>query len=218
MAQGNQAYAGQRGFTDAGGDFNTLSLVMKAFTGKMQTATLVQVTAIYPGSDGKQGTVDVQLLVNQQDSQGNANPHGVVSGLPYARIQAGGRAIIVDPTVGDIGVAVFASRDISAVKANKKQSNPGSFRRFSYSDGIYLMSALGTTAPTDFIELPADGGMRYRDRMENEITADDTGIVINGVLFPRGGISFNAKTHTHAQDPDSHGDTEHPTHAPTDGS
>lgn len=214
----DQSYVGQREANSGTGQFNLLAFVFNTLAGRMATATLVKVVAVHPGSGLLQGTVDVQLLVNQIDAQGNSQPHGVVYGLPYTRVQAGASAVIVDPAVGDIGVAVFASRDISAVKATKAQANPGSFRRFDYADGLYLFSALGTTAPTDYFKLLPDGGMEYADRFDNAITADTNGITINGILFDRSAVSFNAKTHTHHQPNDSHGDTEQPTNAPTDGS
>lgn len=214
----DQSFVGQAEDNSGTGQYNLLSFVFSTLAGRMATATLVQVKAVHPGDELKQGTVDVQLLVNQIDALGNSTPHGVVYGLPYARVQAGACALIIDPAVDDIGVAVFASRDITAVKANLAQSNPGSFRRFDYADGIYLFSALGATAPTDYVQLPASGGLNFADRLGNSIVADADGVTINGILFPIGGISFNAKTHTHHQPNDSHGDTEQPTNAPTDGS
>lgn len=224
----NQGFVGQRQANSGADDYNSLEFVLRTFTGKMATATLGQVSAVYPGADGKQGLVDVQLLVNTQDALGNATPHGVVTNLPYLRVQGGARAVKVDPEPGDIGLVVFANRDISSVKSATNVAklaagsittvNPGSFRRFSYSDGVFVLTALGTTAPTDYVELPAGGGVIIHDRFGNDVTTDASGVTINGVLFPRGGISFNAKTHTHHQPNDSHGDTEQPTNAPTDGS
>lgn len=215
---GNVGYAGQRTFTSGGGQYNALEFIFDTLAGHMATSTLVQVTAVHPGADLKQGTVDVQLLVKQQDALGNGTPHRVVYGLPYGRVQAGAVALIIDPAVGDIGVAVFASRDITAVKASKAQANPGSFRRFDYADGMYLFSMLSATAPTDYIRLLPDGGMSYADRLGNAISAAADGITINGILFPIGGSSFNVKTHTHNQPNDGHGDVEQPTNAPNNGS
>lgn len=223
---GDKSYVGQRSATSGTSAYNLMAFVFKTLAGRMATATLVQVTAVHPGSGLLQGTVDVQLLVDQQDEQGNATPHGVVYGLPYARVQAGAGAIIVDPAVGDIGVAVFASRDISAVKANTaklaagsaKTANPGSFRRFDYADGIYLFTALSATQPTDYVQILPAGGINMADRFGNTIAMADGGVTINGVMFPTSGISFDIKTHTHNQPNDSHGDVEQPTNAPNDGS
>ncbi len=220
----DQAFPGQRDFTSGTGLYNKLEFVFRVLAGGMATATLVQVINVHPGSGLLQGTVDVQLLVNQQDSLGNITPHSIVYGLPYSRIQAGTGAFILDPVgksdnyPGDIGVAVFASRDISSVKANLKQSNPGSFRRFDYADGMYLFSSLGLTQPTDYIKIPPAGGIEFSDRFGNSIVSVNGGITINGILFPTSGISFDIKTHSHTQGKDSHGDTEDPTDAPTDGS
>ncbi len=228
----DRAFAGQKSFTSGTGLYNRLEFVFRALAGRMATATLVQVINVHPGSGILQGTIDAQLLVTQQDSLGNTTPHGIIYGLPYSRIQAGAGAVIIDPVgksdsyPGDIGVAVFANRDISSVIANRakfaegkiKTANPGSFRRFDYADGIYLFSALGLVQPTDYIKILPGGGMEISDRFGNNITTASGGITINGILFPTSGISFNVKTHSHTQGTDSHGDTEDPTDAPTDGS
>lgn len=237
----NQGYAGQRDWTSGTSRYNMMEFIFRVLAGGMATATLVQVINVHPGDGLMQGTVDVQLLVNQQDALGNATEHSIVYGLPYSRVAAGTGAVILDPVgksdgyAGDIGVAVFSSRDISAVKANKAQANPGSFRRFDYADGIYLFSALGLVQPTDYVQILAGGGINTVDRFGNSIKTSSTGIdlvdgngnsismasggvTINGILIPTSGISFDLKTHTHNQPNDSHGDTEAPTNAPNSGS
>lgn len=161
QAAGNKSYAGQRSAASGAGPYNTMAKVIEALVGGMATATLAQVKAVHPGGELSQGTVDVQLLVDQIDSIGNATPHGIVFGLPYARVQAGTNALIIDPEVGDIGVVVFASRDISSVIVNAAKlaagkvtsANPGSFRRFDYADGLYLFSGLGTAQPANYIRV-----------------------------------------------------------------
>jgi hypothetical protein len=42
--------------------------------------------------------------------------------VPYFRVQGGADAIIIDPKVGDLGIAVFCSRDITGVKRSKEAS------------------------------------------------------------------------------------------------
>src|SRR5262249_24754419 len=102
------------------------------------------------------GFVDVMPLVNQVDGVGNQTPHGTVFGLPYLRLQGGSNAVIMDPQVGDIGIAVVADRDISAVKSSKGQANPGSRRRFSLADGIYIGGILNGT-PKQYITFTSAG-------------------------------------------------------------
>jgi len=133
-------------------EFNALSFLIRQILGELNVAALVRVESV-TNSDGVAavGFVDVQPLVSQQDGFGNAVPHGVLYNIPYARIQGGANAVILDPVVGDIGFAVFADKDISVVKNTKKQASPGSARRFSMSDGIYLGGVLNGT-PTNYVQ------------------------------------------------------------------
>ncbi|HUW47048.1 MAG TPA: phage tail protein, partial [Dehalococcoidia bacterium] len=53
--------------------------------------------------------------------------------------------------VGDVGVTVFADRDITAVKNTAKQANPNSNRRFDVADGLYLGGMLNGI-PSQYIQ------------------------------------------------------------------
>ena len=154
---GNVGYTGQRTVTSGTSRFNALQFMIRAFTGGMATATMVEVVGVHGGGLDGPPTIDVLLLVNQVDALGNSTPHGIVCGLPVFRYQAGTSAVVLDPVVGDIGMAAFASRDISIVKATKAQSNPGSYRRFDYADGMYLGSFLGQET-TQYVEFLSNGG------------------------------------------------------------
>jgi hypothetical protein len=129
-------------------DYNAQMFLIRQLLAQMNTATLVQIKAVNTSAQ----TVDAMPLVNQLDGFGNGIQHVTVYGLPYMRIQAGTNAIVIDPAVGDIGVAVFANRDISTVIATKKVNNPGSRRMFSMSDGVYLGGVLGA-APVNFVKI-----------------------------------------------------------------
>jgi hypothetical protein len=133
-------------FSDAS-EYNTLDFVIARATEKMQTVSLVQVKAVNTGAL----TVDVQVLANIVTGSNQSIPHAIISARPYYRAQGGGNAIILDPVVGDIGVMVFASRDSSAVIAAKGLANPGSQRRFSWSDGVYFGGILNS-APTQYLQ------------------------------------------------------------------
>lgn len=124
---------------------------------KMATATLVKVVKnTVAGIVGPVGFVDVVPLVNMLDGNAKAYEHGTVFSLPYFRMQGGAeKAIIMDPKVGDVGMVVFADRDISAVKRTKKQSNPGSRRRFDMADGMFVGCYLGGT-PTCYLQFTDD--------------------------------------------------------------
>lgn len=181
---GDSGYAGQMGLTDTVGEFNTTNFLIRQFLGRVVTSTLVQVKAVNNnGGVVPVGLLNVQPLVNQLDGQGNATPHGIVTNLPYLRLQGGANAIILDPQVGDIGLAIFADRDISAVKATRVRANPGSRRRFDWADGLYLGGFLNG-APTQYVRFNADG-ISIIDRSANQIVMAAAGVTINGVLFNR---------------------------------
>jgi hypothetical protein len=153
----NSGYAGARDFGSDASDLTAHSFLISQILAKIHGATLVLVRAVTnSGGVSPVGFVDVTPMVNQIDGIGRATPHGVIHGLPYIRIQGGTNAIILDPVVGDIGVAIFASRDISAVKRTRKISNPGSRRRNSMSDGIYIGGCLNGT-PTQYIQFGPSG-------------------------------------------------------------
>lgn len=139
------------------GEFNAQLFLIRQVLAKVNTATLVKVVSVTNnGGVSPVGFVEVQPLVNQLDGNGNAVPHGVVHNLPYFRIQGGANAVIIDPQVGDIGVAVFAQHDISSVKATKAQANPGSFRRFDMADGMYFGGYLNGL-PSQYVQFNTSG-------------------------------------------------------------
>lgn len=139
-------------FSDAS-EFNTLDFIIARATDEMQTVSIGQVIAVNTGAQ----TVDVKILVNLVTGANTPVEHEVIAGRPYFRLQGGGNAIICDPVVGDIGVVVFASRDITGVVAAKGAANPSSARRFSWSDGIYFGGILNG-APTQYVQFAAAGG------------------------------------------------------------
>ena len=121
--------------------FNEQLALIYSVLNKAAFSTLVRIIDVHlPDTETNNytGTVDVQPLVTQID--GNLNPisHSVIFGIGYIRIQGGLNAIIIDPQIGDIGLCVFANNDISNVMATKAESLPGSGRRNSWSDGIYI--------------------------------------------------------------------------------
>lgn len=159
------------------GNYNQLAFVISQFINKIQTTTLVKVMAVTNnGGVSPVGYVDVMPLVNQIDGNGLPTPHVTIYNVPYLRVQGGTNAIILDPVVGDIGICSFASRDISKVKKTKKQANPGSYRKFSYSDGLYIGGVLNGT-PTQFVQF-SDTGVTITS--PNIVTVNGSAVVING--------------------------------------
>ncbi len=176
-APADDGYVGPLDSTTDTSQFNEVWFLVQQALSLVSTATLVQVKAVTnAGEVSPVGFVDVLPLVNQLDGDGNATPHLTVFKLPYFRLQGGTDAIICDPKVGDIGLASFADRDISSVKANKAQSNPGSRRRFAMSDGLYLGGFLNV-APEQYLRF-RDDGLELVDKNGNSIVMGPGGITL----------------------------------------
>lgn len=125
----------------------------------IRTAIPVKVMAVHPGAGSPPaiGTVDVQPLVQTVDGSGKLWNLGVTYGAQAMRIQSGGTALVIDPSVGDIGLAVVNDRDISSVIAAAGLAGPGSARAHDISDLVYLFSILSAAAVTQYIWANANG-------------------------------------------------------------
>ena len=139
------------------GQFDAISFIVRSIMNGISTATLVQVKAVTnSGGVSPVGFVDIVPMVALVDGAGVATPHATIFRCPYLRLQGGANAVILDPQVNDIGIALFADRDISSATANKAPSNPGSARRFDMADGLYLGGVLNG-APSQYVQFSAAG-------------------------------------------------------------
>lgn len=121
---------------------------------QMWTSTVAKVIAVNTTAK----TVDIQPCVNQIDGSGSPWPHGTIYGAPYIYFQGGINAVVIDPAVGDIGLALFASHDISSVIANSAPANPGSKRRFDPADAMYIGAFPGLSpSPTQTVVFGESG-------------------------------------------------------------
>lgn len=171
---------------------------------RVQTSIAVEVKAVHGGGVGMTGTVDVQPCINQIDGAGNSVKHGTIYGRPYSRVQGGSNAYICDPKVGDLGLMVFASRDISAFIAAAKNGsplpvNPGSRRVFDYADGLYMFGVLNGT-PTTYVELAPDGSISIVSPVSVTISAPTinlNGATVDGNGIITDGAGVVSDTHEH---------------------
>lgn len=154
------------------GEFNNIMFAVQSALSKMQTATLVRIESCSnSGGLTPAGYVDVTPLVNQLDGAGKPMPHVTIYNVPYFRLQGGANGIVMDPEKGDIGICVFASRDISKVKSTKAQANPGSRRQYSFSDGMYLGGVLNGV-PTQYVQF-SSAGIRIHSPVLVKLDAPD---------------------------------------------
>jgi len=150
-------FTGYQRDTDGHGDLNATAFLVRQMAGRVGTMLPVKVLSCTNAGDlSPVGFVDVQPLVDQHDGAGNSVPHGPLHNLPYVRIQGGDSAVILDPKPGDKGLAFFAQRDISAVKATGGANVQGSRRRHDMADGCYLGGILNA-APTQYVRFGTDG-------------------------------------------------------------
>lgn len=184
LPQANELTLGSLKPASTYGEYNNIYFAISQAINRMQTATLVRVDACTNDGDlSPVGFVDVTPLVNQIDGQGNPTPHVTVYGLPYLRLQGGANAVIIDPVPGDIGIAVFASRDISLVKTSKAQANPATRRSYNFQDGLYLGGMLNGV-PQQYMRF-AQSGIEIVS--QQNITLKGQNIIIEGVLSQSGG-------------------------------
>ena len=185
----NNTVAGVAGPSAAFGLYNNMNFAIVQALAKMQTATLVQVVSCTnSGGVSPVGYVDVVPLVNQTDTDGNAIPHTTLHNLPYTRIQGGTNAVIIDPVAGDIGIAVFASRDISKVKTTRKAGNPGSLRSHNFADGMYIGGVLNG-APSQYVQFTASG---ITVHSPNTVTIDAPSCNFTGTVHATGNITSDS--------------------------
>lgn len=160
-------------------EYGTLQFIIQQMLFRMETCTLVKVIACTrAGGVAPWGTVDVQPLINQVAGDDTAWPHGTLYRLPYMRIQGGRNAVIIDPEPGDMGLAHFASRDISALKTQAAIDavvggnpgvNPGSARQFNMADGFYTGGYLNGE-PEQYVAF-SEGGITVHSPVKVTITA-----------------------------------------------
>lgn len=152
-----QQYFGQADVTTSGGRDNAMYFAIWQQIERMQTSLPVKVLRVRPGGVGPVGFVDIQVMCQMTGGDGKVYSSPEVPNVPYSRYQGGNKAVIIDPEPGDMGIALFASRDISAIKNSRSIAPPGSKRSYDFSDAMYIGGILNGT-PTHYIQF-TDGGV-----------------------------------------------------------
>ena len=192
----NGPVKGNKRATSGSTQFNAMEfLIRNVILGLVNTAIPVIVTAVDAGgSDAPAGYVTVKPLVCQVDGFGETLDPAELFRVPYARVQGGIAALVIDPVVGDVGLAVFAKSDCSGIaQMQSKPVQPGSFRKYSMSDGFYFGGFL-SRAPSVYVEVKQD---------QSIVITAASGVTVNAptVTVPSGdviasGISLVHHIHT----------------------
>lgn len=141
-------------------------------------------------------TVDIQPLVYQVNGDNEIMKQEPIYGVPYCRQQAGMNGIILKPQIGDLGVVVYARRDISSVISSGGENVPDTRRFLSENDAIYLCSIASIMSqPTRFIEF-TESGISITPNTKLTINGD---VEVTGTVTAQDCISgtISGKTHTH---------------------
>jgi hypothetical protein len=159
--------------------------ILERLIGRAYTISLVKVNEVSAGSTGPVGFLSATDLIQQVDGNNDGIPNQPMKGMPYFRLQGGANAVIIDPKPGDIGLAAFARRDISALKQSKAEGPPPSLRAHDVSDGLYLGGLLNG-APTQWIQF-LDSGINIKATAA--VTIDATLLQVNCPITSTGDIT-----------------------------
>ena len=192
----NEEVKGVANYAASNSPYNSLSfMIQQAIREQVNTCIICKVVGV---SDGY---VDVLPLVTQVSGKDEAIAPTTLYHLPFMRYHAGIAAVILNPVVGDIGLAVFAGKDCSNVKVGTSEPvPPASFRDNSMANGFFIGGFLNK-APSVFVELTQGGAVN--------ITAPG-GVNINGNVTVSGDVVASGKSlvnHTHMG---VHGETSPP--------
>ncbi len=146
------------GLGDFASPYNQLVYTIKqTILQTVSTAIPVRVDSVERNGDGSGGGyLSATPLVAQTDASGNLIPPVSIPRLPYFRLQHGTAAVICDPAVGDVGLAVFAQSDCSKLSGGTEPVVRGSYRTFDMSDGFYIGGFWGKK-PETFIHIEQAG-------------------------------------------------------------
>lgn len=210
--ENNQQVTSYRPSQSVGGASQT-EAIFNSLLSKKHTLILCEVMTVEQAVNevSEVGFLSIRPMVFMVDGSNNTYSRGTINKVPFFRIQSGGNALIINPQVGDIGLAAFCERDISMVKRTRKQAAPNSRSQFDLNDAVYLGGFLNGS-PTQYIHF-----------LQNGINIKTTGNVdINGLTIGSDGKLTLANgvvvdTHIHNQGNDSAGNTQQPTGVPENG-
>ena len=207
---------------------NSMEFFIRSLISQVVSTSLpVVVTAVErKGEEAGAGYVTVKPLLQPRNNSGDGLEVTTIPKLPYFRLQHGKAAIICDPKVGDIGLAVVAKQDISNINGSTTPKVPATYRKFDPSDSFYIGGFWGK-APEVFIHLEDEGTIKIKaptkitiESPECEVnastsfTVNSSQINLNGPISGGGsggadatftgdvnakGISLTSHTHTGVQ-------------------
>lgn len=153
---------------------NSMEFFIRSLISQVVSTSLpVVVTAVErKGEEAGAGYVTVKPLLQPRNNSGDGLEVTTIPKLPYFRLQHGKAAIICDPKVGDIGLAVVAKHDISNINGSTTPKVPATYRKFDPSDSFYIGGFWGK-APEVFIHLDDEGTIKIKTPTKITLEAPD---------------------------------------------
>ena len=179
---------------------NSMEFFIRSLISQVVSTSLpVVVTAVErKGEEAGAGYVTVKPLLQPRNNSGDGLEVTTIPKLPYFRLQHGKAAIICDPKVGDIGLAVVAKQDISNINGSTTPKVPATYRKFDPSDSFYIGGFWGK-APEVFIHLEDEGTIKIKaptkismEAPECEVNASTSFTVNSSQINLNGPISGGA--------------------------
>lgn len=144
-------------FTPTRAQINDAEAMAYAFDMLMSERYFIEIVNVVDvRGDAPNLVIDAMPLVMRTDRTGAQIQNSILYDIPVFRLQRGSSAIIMNPVVGDIGMIAICDRDTTLVRANRKESVPGSGRKHSKSDALYLGGFLNSQ-PTEYVEFTGSG-------------------------------------------------------------
>lgn len=192
---------GFMGVQDSHDPVNAIEFVVRQIISRgVCTGMIVKILSV----DTAAKTLDAQPMVDQVTPTGQSIPHGPIHEIPYGYEQGGNCQIKLDPVVGDIGVIVFAHRDITRVKRTWKNATPQTLRAHNIADAMYVRTLVSATTPQHTITFDQQNGIAISSPLVVKIEADAqiTGnLSVGGSVTADGDVkagSISLESHTHS--------------------
>lgn len=177
---------------ESSGGAREFQAVVNRMIGQIYTVTVVRVVSVDAGATGAVGFLNATDMIQQMDGNNQGMENVPMINMPYFRLQGGANAVIIDPEVGDLGIALFARRDITELKRNKREAPPPSLRSNDVSDGLYIGGLLNA-APSQWIHFLGSG---IHIKSTAEITMDCTKLKVNAPIESTKDITDNVDDQT----------------------
>lgn len=158
---------------DNGTEADSLLSNLEFFLYGKHFTEIVKILAVY--GEAPNLKVDILPLVTRTTNTGDPIPNVTVYGVTAFRLQRGNSAVIMNPVVGDIGIAMYCDKDSDNARRDRISGAPNTTRCHSRIDALYLGGLLNQQ-PDQFIEF-ADSAINITSPNPVNVTCSKATII-----------------------------------------